>query len=120
MNQPSPQTQFITLLHRIAGAGMFLFLALHIAHIALMSQGPEPFNTLAQLFNRPAGRLLHLFLFFGVLFHAVNGTRIILLDFVPALQRYRRASVYAAWFLFAALFIPSALLLLMDAFLPPL
>lgn len=120
MSQPSPESRFVTLLHRVTGAGMFLFLALHIVHIGLMSRGPEPFNTLTQIFNQPAGRILHLFLFFSVLFHAVNGTRLILLDFVPALQRYRRASVYVAWFVFAAAFIPSALLLLMDAFLPPL
>jgi succinate dehydrogenase / fumarate reductase cytochrome b subunit len=105
-------------LHRVTGLGVLIFLTLHIVSIWLVGFGPEPFNTLAWLYRHPAARLLHLFLFFSVLFHAVNGVRIITLDFWPALRRYQRASIWVAAILFLAVFIPSSLLILMDAFLP--
>jgi succinate dehydrogenase / fumarate reductase cytochrome b subunit len=105
-------------LHRVTGLGVLTFLVLHIVSIWLAGLGPEPFNTLAWLYRHPAARVLHLFLFFSVLFHAVNGARMIILDFWPALQRRQRASIWVAAVLFLAVFIPSSLLILMDAFLP--
>ena len=110
--------QIAWLLHRVTGIGLFLFLVLHIIHISLAVFGPEPFNTLTQIFNSPIGPILHVFLFFSVLFHATNGLRVIILDFWPALQPYQRTSIDIATVVFLAIFIPSALLILMDGFLP--
>lgn len=112
------EIQLMQWLHRITGVGVFLFLAGHIVHIWLMGLGPEQFDSVTAVLRQPPARLLHIFLFFSVLFHAVNGVRIILLDFVPPLARFQRASLYVSLFVFALLFIPSALLILMDAFLP--
>ena len=105
-------------LHRVTGIGVFIFLALHIVHIWLIGFGPEPFNTLTAFLNHPLARILHIFLFFSVLFHAVNGIRVIILDFWPTLWQYRRQSVNIATGVFLLIFIPSTLLILMDAFLP--
>ena len=105
-------------LHQLSGIGIFLFLAMHIAHIGLMATGPHLFNTVTEFLKHPVARVLHIFLFFSVLLHAINGTRRILLDFAPGLYRFERHSMYAAAFLFALVFIPSTLLILMDAFLP--
>ena len=116
-HQPKDE-QAMWLLHRATGVGIFLFLALHAVHIGLMGLGPEPFNTLTRTFDRPIGPVLHIFLFFSVLFHAINGLRVILLDFWPALQHHQRTSINIAAILFLAVFIPSALLILMDGFLP--
>jgi succinate dehydrogenase / fumarate reductase cytochrome b subunit len=83
-----------------------------------MSLGPEAFNWLLRFLSSPIGPILHVFLFFGALFHAINGLRVIILDFWPALQPYQRTSINIATILFLAIFIPSALLILMDGFLP--
>lgn len=112
------EEQLLWLLHRITGIGMFIFLSLHVLHIGLMSFGPEPFNWLITLFRQPPAQLLHVFLFFSVLFHAINGARTILLDFWPALRRYNKPIASAAAIIFLLTFIPGALLILMDAFLP--
>lgn len=112
------EEQWLRILHRITGAGMFIFLALHILHVWLMGLGPEPFNSVAAIFNHPLARLLHVFLFFSVLFHAINGARLIILDTWPALWQYKRRSVNIATLIFLLTFIPSALLIFMDAFLP--
>lgn len=111
------EIQIMQWLHRVSGVGLFLFLALHIGHIWLMGLGPDTFDAVTVVLQQPAARLLHLFLFFGVLFHAINGLRLILLDFIPPLERFQRHSIYVAVFVFALVFIPSSLLVLMDTFL---
>ena len=81
--------QWSWLIHRIAGLGILAFLALHVVDIWLMGQGEETFNKLLFLYHWPPFKFLELFLIFGVLFHAVNGLRIILIDFVPGATRHQ-------------------------------
>jgi succinate dehydrogenase / fumarate reductase cytochrome b subunit len=45
-----------------------------------------------------------LFLYFFVLFHAINGTRIILMDFWPKLYRYQREMNWMVWLIFIPLY----------------
>lgn len=104
------------ILHRAAGVGVFVFLALHIFDIFLVGFGPEPFNTLAIIYHHPLARIGHIFLFFGVLFHAINGVRITILDFWPQLWKYQRQSVWIVAVIFLVLFIPSTIVILVDAF----
>jgi succinate dehydrogenase / fumarate reductase cytochrome b subunit len=110
--------RWLRVLHRLTGVGVFIFLAGHIVNIWLVGFGPEPFNSLTVLYYHPAARLGHVLLFFSVLFHATNGLRLIVLDLWPALWRYRRASIWVTAVVFLSIFIPSSLLILMDAFLP--
>ena len=112
------EEQLTWILHRVTGIGVFIFLVLHILHIWLIGFGPKPFNTVTTFLNHPLARILHIFLFFSVLFHAINGIRVIILDFWPVLWQYRRHSVNIATVVFLLIFIPSTLLILMDAFLP--
>lgn len=122
VTRPSTHTereeQWVWILHRITGVGIFFFLALHILHVWLIGFGPDPFDTLAVVFRHPIARILHIFLFFSVLFHAVNGIRLIILDFWPVLWKYRRRSVDIAIVVFLLIFIPATFLILMDTFLP--
>ena len=77
-------------LHRVTGLGLVLFLALHIVDIFLLSFGPEAFEHLLVLYTSPPGRLMEIFLLFAVLFHAVNGLRIIVQDlFTKSWERRR-------------------------------
>lgn len=113
-----PQLQLTWLLHRLTGVGIFIFLGLHILHIWSAGFGPEFFNTIMAYVNHPAVRILHLFLFFSVLFHAVNGVRIIVVDVLPRSRQAEKLSIQVATAFFLLIFIPSALLMLMDAYLP--
>ena len=115
---PTGEKRWLQRLHGITGVGVFTFLVIHIINIWLVGLGPEPFNTLTIFYRHPAARLVHLFLFFCLLFHAINGIRLIVLDFWPALWQRRRASIWVAAILFLLIFIPGSLLILMDAFLP--
>ncbi len=101
--------QWSWILHRATGLGVFFFLALHIFDIYLILLGPEPFNTLAAIYHHPVARVGHVFLFFSLLWHAFNGTRITILDFMPTLWKYQRQAVWIQVAIFLAVFVPSTI-----------
>jgi succinate dehydrogenase / fumarate reductase cytochrome b subunit len=115
-NRRASHEPWLRRVHRITGVGVFIFLVLHISHIWLLGFGPEPFNRLTLFYQHPIARLLQIFLFSSVLFHAVNGVRMTALDFWPGLLHYRRVLIWIAAVIFLIVFIPSSLLILMDAF----
>ena len=78
------------LFHRIAGLGIILFLLLHIVDISLLGFGPTVYNEGIALFGTGIVRLLSLALIGGLLYHAFNGVRIMLIDFMPKAVRYQR------------------------------
>lgn len=79
------------LFHRIAGLGIILFLLLHIVDISLLGFGPKVYNEGIALFGTGIVRLLSLALIGGLLYHAFNGVRIMLIDFWPQGARYQRS-----------------------------
>ena len=105
-------------LRRVAKLGVGLFLLLHLYHIVLIGFGPEIFNHLSLNYRQPLPRIIHLFLFACILFYAIDSSRLLILDLQPRLWSYQRASSLIAVVIFALLFIPSAVLILLDTFLP--
>ena len=97
-------------LHRVTGLGLLLFLALHIVDIFLLSFGREAFEHLLVLYTSPPGRLREIFLLFGVLFHAVNGLRIIVQDlFTKSWERRRHDRLIVVQLVvFLLIFLPAA------------
>ena len=78
--------QIAWMLHRVTGVGVFLFLALHIIDIFLMAFGPDTFEALLFIYHQWIFRLLIIFgLYFSLLYHALNGLRVTLIDFWPRL-----------------------------------
>jgi succinate dehydrogenase / fumarate reductase, cytochrome b subunit len=98
-------------LHRIAGIGVIAFLALHIFDIFLMHFGPGLFNDLLFLYKHPLFRAAEILLLFGLLYHALNGLRIILLDLFPATARFQMQLWYVQMVIFLIAFIPLASLM---------
>lgn len=93
-----------------------LFLLLHVTDIFLVSLGADVFNSVLFIYKAPPFRVLEVFLIFGVLFHAVNGLRIIILDFWPGMGRYERTMVWIESVIVAAVFIPAAVITLSPIF----
>jgi succinate dehydrogenase / fumarate reductase cytochrome b subunit len=100
------------ILHRVTGAGVVLFLLLHISDITLIGWGPAWFNKLLFIYRAWPFRVMEVFLLAAVLFHALNGIRIILIDFWPAAAGFQKKLFYGELALFAAAFIPAAYLML--------
>jgi len=103
--------QWAWAIHRAAGLGVLAFLLLHIFDIFLASFGPALFNELLFLYKGWLSRILEILLLFGLLYHALNGLRIILMDFFPivASRRLARNFLYMQLAIFLVLFIPAGL-----------
>ncbi len=95
-------------LHRITGVGVLLFLCLHILDTSLIVLGPEHYNAIIQIYRHPFFRLMEVGLFACVLFHALNGLRIILIDVWVDLTRWHKVLFYVQMGCFTAVMIPVA------------
>ncbi len=104
--------QWAWAINRVAGLGILLFLALHIADIFVVGLGPTLFNDLLFLYKGPAVRLLDVFLVFGLLYHGLNGLRLTLMDFKPSTARQHVRLFYIQIVVFLVLFIPAGLAML--------
>jgi len=92
--------------HRISGVAIWAFLVLHVIDIFLVGAAPDTYDTLLAIYAHPIGIVLEWLLGAAVLYHALNGLRIIVMDFWPALTRYHRQLWYASWALFFLIGIP--------------
>ena len=89
-----PMLAFV--LHRIGGLGMAVFITMHI--LASFMGG----KTGVFLNNIYENWLFQIFIFFCVLFHAINGLRITIVDLFPRLLPHEREAIWVEW----AVFIP--------------
>jgi len=100
------------ILHRVTGVGVFLFLLVHIVDTALIGWGPGLYNKAMALYRHPVFRVGEVLLAGAVLYHALNGVRIIIIDFWPEATVIHKRLFYAVGALFALLYIPTAIVML--------
>jgi succinate dehydrogenase cytochrome b subunit len=91
-----PMLTFI--LHRIGGLGMAIFITIHILASFIGGKGGVFINTIYENW------LFQIFIFFCVLFHAINGLRITLVDLFPKLLVHQREAIWVEWAVFIPLF----------------
>lgn len=68
-------------LHRITGVAIFFFLLVHVLDTALVRVSPEAYNAVINTYKTPIIGLAELGLVAAILFHGLNGIRVILIDF---------------------------------------
>jgi len=68
-------------LHRITGVAIFFFLLVHVLDTALVRLSPEAYNAVISTYKTPLIGLAELGLVAAILYHALNGLRVILIDF---------------------------------------
>lgn len=93
-------------LHRITGVGVLVFLCLHILDTALIALGPDHYNQIIAIYRHPVFRVMEVGLFASVLFHALNGLRIILVDWWVDLTRFHQALFQVQMVCFTLIMIP--------------
>ena len=76
--------------HRISGVLVFLFLLLHIVDVSLINSDPVLYDEVHELYGNILLRVFEVGLLFALLFHSLNGLRIILVDFFPGMVRNER------------------------------
>ncbi len=102
--------------NRVAGLGVFAFLALHIFDIFLLGFGPKVFEDLLFLYKGPLARILEVFLAFGLSYHGINGLRLILMDFFPKTTRYHVRLFYIQSAVFLLMLVPAGIFMLKEFF----
>ena len=92
-----PMLTFI--LHRISGLGMLVFVLLHVLASFMTNQvwGKTPGLFINHIYE---SWIFQILIFFCVLFHAINGLRITLLDLWPRLLAYQREAIWLEWLVF--------------------
>ena len=90
-----PYLTFI--LHRIGGLGMAVFITVHILASFLGGDAGLFLNSVYENW------MFQIFIFFCVLFHAINGLRITILDLFPKLIEHNQEAIWIEW----AVFLPT-------------
>lgn len=102
-----PMLTFV--LHRIGGIGMAVFITIHILASFLGGDGGKLANAIYENWA------FQIFIFFCVLFHAINGLRITILDLFPKLLEHHREAIWIEWAVFLPIFGISVLVIINTA-----
>jgi succinate dehydrogenase / fumarate reductase cytochrome b subunit len=102
--------------HRISGVLLFLFLFAHVLDTALVRVSPDAYNTVMSAYKNPVVGLGETGLVAAVIFHALNGLRIIAVDFWSKGPKYQRQLFWGVLIGFVVLFAPFAIRHLTNVF----
>ena len=67
--------------HRVTGVLIFFFLFAHVLDTALVRVSPDAYNRIMDTYKTPLVNLMEVGLVGAVLFHALNGLRVMAIDF---------------------------------------
>src|SRR5512143_926201 len=98
--------------HRISGVAIWLFIVLHVIDIYLVGGDPSAYNTILQVYASTPGRLMEILPGAALLYHALNGMRILIIDLWPAMTSYHRVLWYGSWIVFIVVGLPGAYIIL--------
>jgi len=97
---------------RITGVAVFFFLLVHVLDTALVRVSPDAYDRVIDFYKTPIVNLLEVGLVGAVLYHALNGVRVILIDFWEKGPRYQRQMLWGLLTVWAVLMIPGAYFML--------
>lgn len=103
--------------HRVTGVLVFFFLFTHVLDTALVRVSPQSYDEVITTYKTPIINLLEVGLVAAVLFHALNGLRVIAIDFWEKGPRYQRQLLYIAVALWVVLMVPATFFMLQHTFL---
>lgn len=98
-------------LHRITGATIFFFLFVHVLDTALVRVGPQAYNEVIETYKTPVVGLMELGLVAAVLYHGLNGIRLILIDFWSEGPRYQRLMLWVIAVIWLLTIVPATVVL---------
>jgi succinate dehydrogenase / fumarate reductase, cytochrome b subunit len=103
--------QWSWIAHRITGVAVILFLFAHVIDTAVIGWGPTAYNRVVSVYENWVVRLLELGLVAAVLYHAINGMKIIVIDFWPSTTRHYKAMSLVSTGIFVAAMIPITIIM---------
>ena len=90
------------ILHRVSGLAMITFVSLHVAASFFTQQAGSDLAIAINIVYESI--YFQIFIYFCVIFHAINGLRIIILDAVPKMIEYQREATWLQWLVIIPLY----------------
>jgi succinate dehydrogenase / fumarate reductase cytochrome b subunit len=69
--------------HRLSGIGVLLYLFMHVVETSTVLFGPDVYNTAVGIFKNLPAKLGEVLLMAALVYHSLNGLRVIVMDFWP-------------------------------------
>jgi len=98
--------------HRASGIGVLVYLFLHITETATVVFGPDVYNFSVGLYRNLPARLGEIVLMAALVYHGLNGLRVIVMDFWPATTVHYRALTYGVIITTVVAMVPLALVMI--------
>ena len=102
--------------HRVTGVLVFFFLFAHVLDTALVRVSPDSYDRVIDTYKNPLVNLMEVGLVGAVLYHALNGVRVMLIDFWEKGARYQSQMLYAIIAVWVVLMVPGAFFMLLHTF----
>jgi succinate dehydrogenase / fumarate reductase cytochrome b subunit len=90
------------MLHRITGLSILLIVGLHVYASFFMQQTGSDLGTTFNIIYE--SWIFQIIVIFIVIFHGLNGLRIIILDVWPNALRFQREALWLQWFIFVPVY----------------
>jgi succinate dehydrogenase / fumarate reductase cytochrome b subunit len=92
--------------HRVTGVLIFFFLFAHVLDTALVRVSPDSYNKIMDTYKTPLVNLMEVGLVGAVLYHALNGIRVMLIDFWEKGTRFQKQMSYVVVALVLLVMVP--------------
>ena len=80
---------FAWILHRVTGIGLAVYLPLHI-YVTSSLHDPEKFDKVMAFVNLPLFKIAEIALLGAVVYHALNGVRVLIIDWMGGTRFHAR------------------------------
>ncbi|MCL4505146.1 MAG: succinate dehydrogenase, cytochrome b556 subunit [Chloroflexi bacterium] len=104
--------QWLWVLHRISGLGILFYLILHVYDMSLAYFNVPVHEQMIALFKTPLFSVLELALAVLLIFHAVNGVRVALLDLRPELWAKQQLATRLALIITVVIAAPTIIIMI--------
>lgn len=98
--------------HRASGLGVLLFLFAHVVETATVALGPDVYNFTQTLYHNLPARLGEILLMAALVYHSLNGLRVIVMDFWPRTTVWYRPLTYGVVAATIVAMIPLSILMI--------
>lgn len=101
--------------HRISGIALIAYVFMHIWSLSPLASGEKAFNDKMALYSTPLFSVIEWFLFAFVLFHSLNGIRIVIVDWADGARYHKQLYLYT-WVIGIILFIAMGVIMFSHLF----
>ncbi|MGQ0838333.1 succinate dehydrogenase, cytochrome b556 subunit [Actinokineospora sp.] len=98
--------------HRITGVLTFFFLFAHVLDTALVRVSPSAYDEIIETYKSPIVNVIEVGLVGAVLYHALNGIRVMLVDFWAKGPRFQKQMLWTILGVWVLVMIPGTYFML--------